>query len=181
MSSGQPPVFQIPAFAAPAPEAPIFQALIVPYRSLTRKGYMIVVAALMVLSTAIAARFWLLGAWPVVLFSFVDVPLIVLLLTINFRRSRASELIMLDAHELTVVRTDPAGRRQQVSLQSAWLRVDLDAGPGISRVILRSRGRGYEVGAFLHEPERLSLFEALSAAVHLAKNPRFDNPQLRAH
>jgi uncharacterized membrane protein len=66
-----------------------------------------------------------------------------------------------------------------VSLPSAWLRVDLDAGRGIPRVMLTSNGRGCEIGAFLHEPERLSLFEALSAALHQARNPRFDNPQLR--
>jgi uncharacterized membrane protein len=159
--------------------APVFEAFIVPYRSLTRKGVLIMVAAMMFLSAAVAVRFWLLGAWPVVAFSLVEVPLIVLLLAINLRRARASELIMLDAQTLTIVRTDPAGRRKQVSLPSAWLRVDLDAGRGVPRVILSSHGRDCEVGAFLHEPEKLSLFEALREALHGLKNPRFDNPQLR--
>ena len=160
-------------------QAPIFEARIVPYRSLTRKGVMIVVGSLAGLTVAMALRFWLLGAWPVVAFSLVEVPLVVLLLAINFRRARASELIMLSMQELTVIRTDPAGRRKQVSLPSAWLRVDLDAGRGIPRVVLRSHGRDCEVGAFLHEPDKLSLYEALSDALHCARNPRFDNPQLR--
>jgi uncharacterized membrane protein len=86
---------------------------------------------------------------------------------------------MLNAEALTVIRTDPAGRRKQVSLPSAWLRVNLDAPHGVARVMLSSHGRGCEVGAFLHEPEKQSLFEALRDALDRLKNPRFDNPQLR--
>lgn len=160
-------------------QAPVFEAFIVPYRSLTRKGVLVVVAAMTVLTTAVALRFWLLGAWPVVVFSAVEAPLVLLLLMINLRRARASELIMLSAQALTVVRTDPAGRRQQASLPSAWLRIDLYSGRGIARVMLSSHGRDCEVGAFLHEAEKLSLFAALSEALRDLRHPRFDNPQLR--
>jgi uncharacterized membrane protein len=101
------------------------------------------------------------------------------LLAINHRRARANELIMLDATRLRVIRSDPAGRRKQEELPAAWLRVDLDASRGVSRLVLSSRGRTCEVGAFLHEPEKAALFDALAAAIHGARNPRFDNPQLR--
>ncbi|MEA2739442.1 MAG: Integral rane protein, partial [Acetobacteraceae bacterium] len=50
---------------------------------------------------------------------------------------------------------------------------------GGPRILLSSHGRGCEIGSFLHEPEKLSLFDALSAALYRVKNPRFDNPQLR--
>ena len=161
-------------------EAPVFEALIVPHRSLSRKGVVFVVAAMVVLSAVVALRFWLLGAWPVLAFSAVEIPVVALLLAINLRRGRASELIMLDAVALTVIRTDPAGRREAVSLPSSWLRVDLDGAGSGSHVMLSSHGRRCEVGAFLHEPEKWSLFEALSEALHRLKNPRFDNPQLRS-
>ena len=158
--------------------APVFEALIVPHRSLTRKGICIVVGLLSALTAAVALRFWLLGAWPVVLFSLVEIPFVILLLAINLRRARASELIMLDSHELNVTRTDPRGRRKQVSLPAAWLRVDLEPGKGIPRVMLSSHGHGCEVGAFLHEPDKVSLFEALRDALYRVRNPRFENPQL---
>lgn len=161
------------------PHAPVFEALIVPHRSLTRKGVMTVIAVLTVFSAAVALRFLLLGAWPVAAFSLMEIPLVCGLLAVNVRRARASELIMLTAQEITVIQTDPAGRRKQMSLPSAWLRVQLDAGRGIPRVMLSSHGRDCEVGAFLHEPDRLSLFDALRDAVHGVRNPRFDNPQLR--
>ena len=162
----------------PAP-APVFEALIVPHRSLTRKGVIMVVIVLTTLSAAVALRFLLLGAWPVAAFSLLEVPIVGALLAVNIRRARASELIMLNTQEITVIRTDPAGRRKQVSLPSAWLRVQLDAGRGLPRVVLRSHGRDCEVGTFLHEPDRLSLFNALRDAIHGVRNPRFDNPQLR--
>ncbi|MDR3532784.1 MAG: DUF2244 domain-containing protein [Rhodopila sp.] len=160
-------------------EPPVFEALIVPHRSLTRKGIALLVAAFVALSVAMALRFWLLGAWPVVAFTLAEVPLAILLVAINLRQARASELIMLTAYEVTVIRTDPAGRRQQVSLPSDWLRVDLEAAGGASHVMLSSRGRGCEIGSFLHEPDKKSLFEGLREALYRIKNPRFDNPQLR--
>jgi uncharacterized membrane protein len=160
-------------------EAPVFEALIVPYRSLTRKGAMIVVATLSMVTAAVALRFWFLGAWPVLVFSFIDVPLLVVLLAINQRRARASEMILLDTTQLTVIRIDATGRRKRESLPAAWLQVDLNATKGISRIVLSSHGRQCEVGAFLHEPDKVSLFDALNSALHRIKNPRFDNPQLR--
>jgi uncharacterized membrane protein len=161
-------------------DAPIFEALIVPHRSLTRKGVIVVVGTLLVLSVAVALRFWFWGAWPVAVFSLAEAPLLILFLAVNQRRARASELIMLNAYELTVIRTDPAGRRKQDSLPAAWLRVDLQSRQGgVPHVMLSSHGRGCEVGAFLHEPDKVSLFGALSGALNGVRNPVFDNPQLR--
>ncbi len=111
-------------------QAPVFEALIVPYRSLTRRGVVTVAAAMLAFTAAIGLRFWLLGAWPVVVFSLIEIPLVILLLAINVRRARARELIMLDSRELKVIRTDANGRRKQVSLPSAWLRIELASGRG---------------------------------------------------
>jgi uncharacterized membrane protein len=163
----------------PPAQAPVFEALIVPYRSLSVKGLGIVVGAFVLLSAAVALWFWRWGAWPVVAFSFVEIPLLVLMLAINQRWARASELIMLDSAYLTVIRTDAAGRRKQDTLPAAWLRVDLDLADKIPRLVLSSHGRRCEVGAFLHEPDKVSLFDALRASLHNARNPQFDNPQLR--
>jgi uncharacterized membrane protein len=159
-------------------QAPVFEALIVPHRSLRPKGLSVLIGAFLVLSASVAFRFWLWGAWPVVAFSFIEIPLLILLLAINQRRARASELIMLDTTELTVIRTDPSGRRQRETVPVAWLRIDLDSTRGVPRIVASSHGRGCEVGAFLHEPDKMSLFDALRSALHDVRNPRFDNPQL---
>jgi uncharacterized membrane protein len=160
-------------------QAPVFEALIVPHRSLRPKGISALIGVFVVLSAAVALRFWLWGAWPVAAFSFIEIPLLTLLLAINQRRARASELIMLDTTELTVIRTDASGRRQREAMPIAWLRIDLDSTRGIPRIVATSHGRDCEVGTFLHEPDRMSLFDALRSALHDVRNPRFDNPQLR--
>jgi uncharacterized membrane protein len=163
----------------PTADAPVFEAFIAPHRSLTGKSAAFIIAGMLLFSSAIALRSWIWGAWPVVALSLLDVPLLVLLLAINQRRARASEMIMLDQAGLTVIRTDPRGARTRHKLPADWLRIDLDTGPGIPRVVLSSRGRTCEVGGFLHESEKIALFEALRDGVFRVRNPRFDNPQLR--
>jgi uncharacterized membrane protein len=160
------------------PAIPVFEALIVPYRSMTRRGIAVVGSTLLALSMAVSFRFLVLGAWPVLVFSLLEVPLVGLLLAINLRRARASELILLDRQTITVTRTDPRGRRQSFSMPAAWLQVRLETSSGGSRIVIASRGSAREIGAFLHEPDRSSLFEALSRAMHEVRNPSFDNPQL---
>lgn len=162
----------------PIAPAPVFEALIVPHRSLTPGGVTTLVGAIVFVSLVTGLRFGLLGAWPVAIFSLLEIPIVVVLLTLNIRQARASELIMLTTEALMVIQTDPGGRRKQVSIPAAWLRVDLHEDRGVPHVILSSHGRRCEVGAFLHEPNKVSLFEALRDALHRVRNPSFDNPQL---
>ena len=69
----------------------VFEALVVPHRSLSRRGMLILSAGLALCSAGIAVRFWFLGAWPVIAFSGVEVALAILLLSINFRHARARD------------------------------------------------------------------------------------------
>jgi uncharacterized membrane protein len=164
----------------PGESEPVFEALIVPHRSLTRRGVLILIGVITLSSTLIALRFWFIGAWPVIAFSGVEVLLTCLLLTINFRRARAREVISLNSEEITVVQTDHYGRRRSFSLPSAWLQIRLETVENrSSRLLLRSHGRGREVAAFLHAAEKVSLFEALQDALHGVRQPHFDNQQLR--
>jgi uncharacterized membrane protein len=161
--------------------AALFEALIVPHRSLSRRGLWLVSAGFAACFAFIALRFWLLGAWPVIGFSVVETAAAGFLLYLNARRARASELVLLGEDSLRIVRTDPAGRRRERVLPVAWLRIALEEEPGrVPRLILRSRAGQEEVGAVLGETEKRDLALALRDALHHAHNPRFDNPQLRA-
>jgi uncharacterized membrane protein len=163
-----------------ADEFPVFEALITPHRSLTRRGSLTLTAVVVGASALISLRFWLIGAWPVLAFSGVEVSLAVLLLALNVRRARARELIRLSSAEITVVQTDHRGRDQSFSLPAAWLQIRLETAENrASRLLLSSRGLGREVGAFLHEGEKRSLFEGLHDALQRLRHPHFDNDQLR--
>lgn len=158
----------------------LFEAVIVPHRSLSRRGLGILLAVITLLCGLTAVRFWLIGAWPVIAFSVVEVGLVMLLLGLNARRARASELVLLSEDTLRVVRTDERGRRQQKRMSAAWLNVVLEEGPGrVPRLLLVARNMREEIGGALGEAEKRDLAAALRTALHDARNPRFDNPQLR--
>lgn len=160
-------------------ETPVFEAFITPHRSLSERGAGTVVLVLLIITSGFALRFWLLGAWPVVIFSLADVPLVVLLLAINFRRARASECLMLTERTLTIIRTDPAGARHRILLPTSWLRVDFQDPDAVPHILLRSRDQSWEIAAFLPGPDKRALYDALRQALHGLRNPTFDNPQLR--
>ena len=73
----------------------LFEALIVPHRSLSPRGLRILMAVICLLSAVMALRFWFIGAWPVVAFSVVEIGLALFLLWLNAKRAGASELLLL--------------------------------------------------------------------------------------
>jgi uncharacterized membrane protein len=157
----------------------IFEASIVPHRSLNAKGVATLLGVLTALVALIVGRCWLIGAWPVAVFSILDVPLLAMLLWLNMRGRRVNEMILMTAQDVTVTHTDRSGQRATFRMPTAWLRVDQETTQGASRLMLRARGSEREIGGFLHEVDRESLYRALRDAVHAVRNPSFDNPQLR--
>jgi uncharacterized membrane protein len=56
----------------------------------------------------------------------------------------------------------------------------LEDRPGrVSRLVVLTRGGETEIAATLGEEEKQDLAAALQAALHRARRPDFDNPQLR--
>jgi uncharacterized membrane protein len=160
-------------------EATLFEAVIVPHRSLSPRGLRRLIGLICLLCGLTAVRFWLIGAWPVVVFSLAEVGLAVLLLRINARQARESELILLTDRTLRVVRTTAAGRRVERELSPGWLNVALEETPGrVPRLVLVAHGVREEIGDALGETERRDLARALQDALYQARNPRFHNPQL---
>jgi uncharacterized membrane protein len=158
----------------------LFEALIIPHRSLSSRGLQIVIAVICVLSGLMVLRFWFIGAWPVAGFSVLEIGVAIFLLRLNASRARASELVLLSAEALRIVRTGPTGRRDERVLPIGWLNVVLEELPGrVPKLLLVERGLREEIAAALGEAEKRDLWSALREALHLARNPRFDNPQLR--
>jgi uncharacterized membrane protein len=161
-------------------EATLFEAVIVPHRSLTPRGLRRLIGVICLLCGLTAFRFWLIGVWPVVAFSVLEVGLAVLLLHVNARQARSSELILLTDRTLRVVRTTAGGRRSERELSPGWLNVALEEIPGRApRLVLVARGVQEEIGAALGETERRDLAQALQEALYRARNPRFNNFQLQ--
>jgi uncharacterized membrane protein len=158
----------------------LFEAAIVPHRSLSARGLKVLLGLIGGLSCAGMTVLWLLGAWPVIGFGGAEIALAVLLIRLHARVTRENELLLLSERELRIVRTDARGRRQERVLQPAWLHVLLEERRGrVPALLLVARNTREEVGRRLGEAEKRDLAQALAAALHRLRHPRFDNPQLQ--
>jgi uncharacterized membrane protein len=158
----------------------LFEAVIVPHRSLSPRGLRVLLGVIAGSCALIALRFWLVGAWPVIGFSIVEVGVAALLLWLNATSARASELVLLSERTVRIIRTDAKGAREERTLPAGWVNVGLEEAPGrVPRLVLNVHRRREEIGRVLGEPQKRELATALGEALHRARNPRFDNPQLQ--
>jgi uncharacterized membrane protein len=161
-------------------DALLFEAVIVPHRSLSASGLRRLLLAICLMCSASAAVFVWLGAWPVGGFTGVELLLAALLFRLNARAARGSELVLLTEAGLRVIRTTPDGTRRERTLSPSWLSLVIEERPGrVPGLVLVARDVRVEIGRDLGEAEKRDLAEALGGALDRLRNPRFDNPQLR--
>ena len=152
-------------------DRPIFSAVLRPHRSLSPRGFMLVMAALVACSFTAGLVFWSMGAWPVVGFFGLDILLVQLAFRLNYRQARAFEEITVSRDRLTVARTTARGETSESDFNPYWARVEVERHPeaGVTRVTIASHGRRLDVAGFLGPWERESFAQALSSALAEAR------------
>ncbi len=147
-------------------EPVVFDVVLTPHRSLSPRGFVILMSAVCAVSFGAGLVFFLVGAWPVVGFFGLDVLLIYLAFRLSYRSGRRYETVSLTRAALTVSRVDPGGRRRSWRFQPTWLQVVMDDPPDHhSPLMLRSHGKSLSIGAFLTPEERFDLARALRQAL----------------
>jgi uncharacterized membrane protein len=156
----------------------LFSALLTPHRSLSRTGFLVLMAFLSVVSFAAGLAFLLMGAWPVFGFFGLDVLVVYWAFRINFRHAKATEEISITPSELRVRRVSHRGHVVEWVLNPLWVQLDqkTHAEFGIEKLYLVSRGRRVSVASFLGADEKASFAKALSAALQAAKRGPTYNP-----
>ncbi len=152
-------------------EPTIFSAVLTPHRSLGRKGFLILMTVLGLISFATGTAFLLAGAWPVFGFCGLDVLLIYFAFRLSYRRAKAYEQVTVTPSELTVRQVSHHGRINEWTLNPLWVKLDrvVHAEFGIERLFLVSHGRRLAIAGFLGPQEKESFALALSAALGEAK------------
>jgi uncharacterized membrane protein len=152
-------------------EPTIFSAVLTPHRSLSRKGFLILMTVLGLISFATGTAFLLAGAWPVFGFCGLDVLLIYFAFRLSYRRAEAYEQVTVTPSELTVRQVSHHGRISEWTLNPLWVKLDrvVHAEFGIERLFLVSHGRRLAIAGFLGPQEKESFALALSAALGEAK------------
>lgn len=161
-------------------EPVLFEAVIVPHRSLSLTGLRVLLAVVLLSCAGSAAAFVAIGAWPVGVFAGAELLLAAYLFHLHMRAARASEMLLLTSGGLRIVHTAPDGATTTRLLPADWMAVRLEERPGrVPALLLRTRGTSVEVGRELGEAAKRSLADALAEALERRRNPVFDNPQLR--
>jgi uncharacterized membrane protein len=159
----------------------LFEAEIVPHRSLSPRGIFFVLGFVFTVSASVSTMFWWLGAWPIAAFNGGEVLLAAALLRQHARSRRQREVLRLTEGGLCIERFDIDGGRSEVFLPAAWLRAHLEEKPGrVPGLFLSTRGRREEIARVLGEPQKRDLAEALRDALYRLRHPIFDNPQLKS-
>ncbi|HMN85460.1 MAG TPA: DUF2244 domain-containing protein [Bauldia sp.] len=163
-----------PGNAAPAAEAPLFEAVLTPHRSLSPTGFMVLMMALVACSFTAGLAFWMMGAWPIVGFFGLDIFLIQLAFRLNYRSARAFEEIRVDRDRLTVRQVSPSGRETRSGFHPYWARLEVERHPeiGVTGLRIASHGKRLAIARFLGPRERESFADAFGRALAEARTAR---------
>ncbi|WP_186766640.1 DUF2244 domain-containing protein [Puniceibacterium confluentis] len=144
-----------------------------PHRSLPPRGF----AAFMLATFAMATLplYGLLGTallWGLLPFLLIALTGLYYALRRNDSDRQILEVLTMTPQDLHLVRRNPRGPQQEWTCNPHWVRVALheDGGPVPNYVTLSGAGREVEIGAFLSEDERKSLYTDLTTRLrHLGQ------------
>lgn len=147
---------------------PAFAAVLTPHRSLTRKGFIAVMALVAGLNLIGGLVFYIAGAWPVAGFMGLDVVLIWWAFKANFAAARRAERVEVTDTEVILSRFAEGRSAQEQRFTRAWLKIELEEDRErelIGGLYLRSHGRRTEIARFLAADEKKSFALALEKAL----------------
>jgi uncharacterized membrane protein len=159
-------------------EPALFSALLTPHRSLSRTGFLLLMAFVSVVSFVAGLVFLSMGAWPVFGFFGIDALAIYWAFKVSFHRAAAYEEISVTPSALHVRRVTHLGAVSEWTFNPLWVRLDVEAHEefGVQRLALVSRGRSLGIASFLGPDEKQSFAKALMGALNAAKRGVDRNP-----
>lgn len=139
-----------------------------PHRSLPRRGFAAFLMATFALITI--PLYPLLGTfvlWGLLPFMLLAMGGIWWALESSYRSARLSEVLTIAPDAVHLRRINPRGDAQEWTCNRYWARVQMHetGGPVAHYVTLAGNGREVEIGAFLSEDERKTLYGELARAL----------------
>ncbi len=145
--------------AGSSPDAPLMSLTIWPHRSLSTRGFRIVMMAAAVLaSVPLMALIGTKVLWVIALFMAADLLLLWGMIRLSYRSGRLNETVSLWPDLLRVERREPSGALKVWEANPHWVKIRLhDTRRAPDYLVLSSAGRDIELGAFLTPGERREL------------------------
>ncbi|WP_394762775.1 DUF2244 domain-containing protein [Phenylobacterium sp.] len=148
-------------------------AVITPHRSLSERGFIVLISVVTLANCASAAVFIYMGAILVPLFLGLDVLAVIVAFMVSFRAARQVQRVTITARDVVVVHESPNWRKVVWESPTAFTRVavekDEDRTVGLS---LALSGRQVAVAQALSPRERGEFAEALKQAISEARLER---------
>jgi uncharacterized membrane protein len=154
-----------------AADTPFFKALLVPYRSLGRTGFIVLMGTLIGAWLCVSAVFLSLGAWPIIGFFGLDVLALYIAFKLNYRAARVREEIALSRTSLLIRKVPLSGKVEEHSFNPFWTRFSVKRHQeiGVTEMAVETRGMKVLVGSFLNPADRESFAIAFGQALATAK------------
>ncbi len=162
MASGKATCGEIDRF-----EQPVFSAVIRPHRSLSLRGFRILMVLVCLVSVVASLPFLIMGFWPVAGFFGLDFLGLYIAFRMSYRQGDAFELLELTPIRLLFRKVSPRGDVQDWQFNPLWTRLDreVDDEYGMQELSLTSRNEHVVIARDLSPPERETLAEALGRAL----------------
>ena len=150
---------------------PLFAATLTPNRSLSRRGFRIVIAVVAVLASIPALIFISLGAWPIVGFIGLGVLLIWLALRASMKNGRQHEEVTLWPDQLELRQVSARGTAQLLRFNplAVKLVIDRDINERTTALHLRTSDSDIQIGAFLNPDDKASFAKVFGTALKKAR------------
>lgn len=151
---------------------PLFAATLTPHRSLSRRGFRIVIAVVVVLASIPGMIFFSLGAWPIVGFLGLDVLLVWWALGASLKGGRQYEVVTLWPDQLELRQVSGRGKEQVQRFNPFFVRlvIDRDINERTTALHLRTSDSDTEIGAFLSPDDKASFAKVFGTALKKARS-----------
>lgn len=157
-----------------APQHVYFDAVLTPNRSLSEKGFVMIMCAFGAVSFITGMAFLSMGALPVVGFFGLDAFALYLAFRWTFRRQREETRIRIYSDSVQLDHQKATGKTKSATLPTAFTRVELEHPLRPNSWLRLEHGRtAFIIGRFLTLEERHSLAEALRSALLMARSERY--------
>ncbi|MEO8114755.1 MAG: DUF2244 domain-containing protein [Phenylobacterium sp.] len=148
-------------------------AVITPHRSLSERGFVVLIAIVTVANCASAAVFIAMGASFVPIFLGIDLLAVIAAFVVSYRAARNVERVQVTAKDIRVLHETPKRSRLVWESPTAFTRVALDTEDERAVALrLSLSGKELAVAAALSPGERAQFAQALQHAILEARSER---------
>jgi len=148
-------------------DQPVFSAELIPYRSLGRKGFRVLLLVSALVFVGYGGFFLVSGAWPIGFFLGLDFLLIYWAFRANYKAGNVKEQVVVSRTSLSIRKFSPAGKVVEHRFNPFWARFRVRRHDefGILSMHVTGEGRVTDIGSFLNPDDRESFAKAFRNAL----------------